>query len=95
MLSDSKSEEIDTPQGCADNDEDNSALLACYNALEDLLHDDIMPADIYLGVDSSEDEGKGEDLTPGEELYRDIQGTCRKALPCFVNAVRERMNVGE
>ena len=76
----------------SDSDDD---LLACCNALEDLLLDDIMPADIYCGDQDSGEEGKGEELEPGQQLFVQVQTVCRKALPFFVDAVRDGLNVGE
>lgn len=72
-------------------------LLECCNALEDLLLDDIMPADIYLGDDEDGDGGeeKGSELSPGQQLFVSVQAVCKEALPFFVDAVRDGMDVGE
>mmetsp|Transcript_4031 Transcript_4031/g.8106 ORF Transcript_4031/g.8106 Transcript_4031/m.8106 type:complete len:191 (+) Transcript_4031:60-632(+) len=80
-----------------DDHDDNEALLECCCALEDLLLDDIMPCDIYMGDEDEEagSEEKGDDLKPGQLLFVDIQNVCKRALPSFVDAVKDGLQVGE
>ena len=64
-------------------------LLTCVDALEDLLLDDVMPADIYLGDDV--DESKEESST----MFSEVRSLCVAALPSFIQAIEDELSVGE
>jgi hypothetical protein len=71
-------------------------LLVCCNDLEDLLLDDIMPADLYLGDDDTPpDFASAESKAQEETMFSLVRAVCKEALPSFVEAVQNEMSVGE
>ena len=68
-------------QGHEDGEEHNNPppeqLLEAVHAMEDMLLDDIMPADIYLGDAYIEEEAKDDDVPPGLRLFRSIRRCCK------------------
>lgn len=90
-----KHDESESKHSDADSDgeadaPDADALLRACESLEDLLLDDIMPADLFLGEDVP-GESKGEEFP----LFKQIQACCRDALPDFVEAVEQGLDVSE
>ena len=73
------------------NAPDGKRLMSAVHALSDLLLDDIMPSDIYLGGDD-EAEAKADDDSddsPAVALFKEVREHCKSSLPLFVTLLQK------